>query len=97
MLNEAVCRQRPKLWPKFGSPILTGLEVTDRSVSSKLWGKQNSKLSLYCTLHYKADSVNVEQQTIAELHTTLFSTQRQCSTTNYRCIAHHIIQQTVPL
>jgi len=36
----------------------------------------------------------VEQQTIAVLHTTLFSTHCHCNTAIYRCTAHHIIQQT---
>jgi len=38
-----------------------------------------------------------EQQTLAELHITLFGRQCHCSTAIYRCTAHHIIQQTVPL
>jgi len=33
-LHEAVCRQRPELWPVFGSFIMTVFDVTDRSVSS---------------------------------------------------------------
>ena len=57
----------------------------------------HSKLSLYCIPHYSAESAIVAQQTIAVLHTTLFSRQCHCSTANYLCTAHHIIQQTVPL
>jgi hypothetical protein len=48
-LHEAVCRQRPEVWPIFGSSIVTVFEVTERSVSSSLWRKYNSNLSLYCT------------------------------------------------
>jgi hypothetical protein len=38
-LGGAVCRQRPELWPIFGSSIVTVFEVTERSVSSSLWRK----------------------------------------------------------
>ena len=38
-LGAAVCRQRPELWPIFGSSILTVCEVTERSVSSSLGRK----------------------------------------------------------
>jgi len=57
----------------------------------------HSILSLYCTPHNSADSATVEQQSIAVLHTALFSRQSHCSTANFRCTAHQIIQQTVPL
>ena len=98
-LGEAVCRQRPELWPIFGSPILTVFEVTERSVSSRLWRKavQQSIAVLHTTLFSTADSATVAQQSIAVLHTTLFSRQCHCSTAIYRCTAHHIIQQTEPL
>jgi hypothetical protein len=59
-LHEAVCRQRPELWPILGSSIVTVFEVTERSVSSSLWR-------------------NVEEQSIAVLHTALFSRQCHCS------------------
>jgi hypothetical protein len=51
-LHEAVCRQRPELWPVFGSSILTVYEVTDRSVSSSLCRKaeQQSVAVLHTTL-----------------------------------------------
>ena len=58
---------------------------------------QHSKLSLSCTPHYSAYSVSVTQKTLAVLHTTLFSIQCHFSRANYRCIAHHIFQQTVPI
>jgi len=57
----------------------------------------HSKLTLYCTPYYSADSATVAQNTFAELHIKLFSRQFHCSTAKYRCTTHHIIQQTVPL
>ena len=60
-LHEAVYRQRPELWPIFGSPIVTVFEVTDRSVSSSLWRKaeQQSLAVLHTTLLSTEDSATV--------------------------------------
>ena len=33
-LHEAVCRQRPEVWPIFGYSIVTVFEVAERPVSS---------------------------------------------------------------
>jgi len=51
----------------------------------------HSKLSLYCTPHYLAERAPLAQQSIAVLHTTLFSTRCNCNTAIYRCTTHHII------
>ena len=60
-LHEAVYRQRPELWPVFGSPIVTVPEVTERCVSSSLWRKaeQQSLAVLHITLLSTKDSATL--------------------------------------
>ena len=62
-LHEAVYRQRPELWPIFGSSIVKVFDVTERSVSSSLWRKaeQQSLAVLHTTLLSTEDSATVAQ------------------------------------
>ena len=57
----------------------------------------HSNLSLYYTPHYSAESATVAPQTIAVMHTTLFSIQCHCSRAISPCKLHHIMQQNVPM
>jgi len=58
---------------------------------------EHSNLSLYFTKYYSEDSDTVAQQSVAVLHTALFSKQCLSNTVICRCTAQYIMQQTVPL
>jgi hypothetical protein len=60
-LHEAVCRQRPELWPIFGSSIVTVFEVTECSVSGSLWRKvEQQSIAVLHNIQYHCSTISVQ-------------------------------------